>query len=88
MNDIYERLTTKLLEKNSNLSYAQARSWVELLWGDFEATYAKAGKYNGPEMTEHIVLSWIHNHGERLHLIQSDNPKYKHLLNREDHLKH
>ncbi len=43
MNDIFERLTNQLLNKNSSLSYAQARTWVELFWEDFESSYAKAG---------------------------------------------
>ncbi|WP_028399853.1 YfhJ family protein [Ectobacillus panaciterrae] len=88
MNDIFEKLTNRLLEKNESLSYAQARSWVELLWEDTEATYAKSGRYNGAEVTENLVSTWIERHGGQLHLIQSDNPKYKHLLNRDDHLKH
>ncbi|GAA3331684.1 hypothetical protein GCM10020331_089230 [Ectobacillus funiculus] len=41
------------------LSYAQARAWVELLWEDFEATYAKAGQYNGRDRTEYVVKTWI-----------------------------
>jgi hypothetical protein len=88
MHDIFERLTNQLLEKNNSLSYAQARSWVELLWEDTETTYAKSGRYNGPEVTEKLVSTWIARHGAHLHLIQSDNPKYKHLLNRDDYLNH
>ncbi|WP_416829040.1 YfhJ family protein [Ectobacillus polymachus] len=88
MNDIIEKLTALLLEKNKKLSYAQGRSWVELLWGDFEASYARAGIYNGAEMTERVVKTWIENHGEHLHLIMSNNPKYKHLLNQADYPKH
>ena len=45
MNDIYETLTKELLDKNDKLSYAQARAWVELLWEDFQTTYAKSGRY-------------------------------------------
>jgi hypothetical protein len=88
MNEAIERLTKKLLEKNQSLSYAQARAWVELLWEDFEATYAKAGKYHGPEMAEAIVANRIENHGSHLHLVKTDNPKYGHLINRDDYLKH
>ncbi|MCP8970982.1 YfhJ family protein [Ectobacillus ponti] len=88
MNDLFEKLTNELLQKNEHLSYAQARAWVELLWSDFEASYARVGKYHGNEMTEQIVSKWIAQHGERLHLVQTQNPKYKHLINQEDHLKH
>lgn len=31
MNDIFEKLTKELLEKNTSLSYSQARTWIELL---------------------------------------------------------
>ena len=48
MTDYHERLTRLLLDKNDYLSSAQAKIWVELLWEDFEATYAKAGRpYQG-----------------------------------------
>ncbi|MFD2442425.1 YfhJ family protein [Bacillus sp. CGMCC 1.16607] len=60
----------------------QARTWVELLWEDFESTHAKAGReYLGPEMTEKIVRQWIQYYGEKLHEFVANNPKYKHLLN-------
>lgn len=88
MNEYQQKLYELLLEKNNLLSASQAQTWIELLWEDFEATYAKVGTYNGPEMTEAIVSTWIERHGEQLHLIQSNNPKYKHLLNRDDYLKH
>ncbi|MFD3448096.1 YfhJ family protein [Microbacteriaceae bacterium 4G12] len=88
MNDTIERLTKLLLSKNENLSYAQARAWVELLWEDFEATYAKAGKYNGAQMTGQVVATWIEHHGAQLHLTQTNNPKYKDLINRNDYLQH
>jgi len=81
MNDIYETLTKELLDKNDNLSYAQARAWVELLWEDFRTTYAKSGRYQ-------VVRTWVNNHGGRLHEMRTNNPKYSHLINQEDHLKH
>lgn len=60
MNEYFERLTNYLLEKNDSLAYAQARTWVELLWEDFETTYARAGySYKGKEMTEKVVRQWI-----------------------------
>jgi hypothetical protein len=82
MNEYYDRLTDLLLERNRSLSYEQARTWVELLWDDFETTYAKAGhKYKGKEMTEKVVTQLIKQYGGKLHEFIAQNPKYKHLLN-------
>ncbi|ADU29238.1 YfhJ family protein [Evansella cellulosilytica] len=81
MNDYFERLTTQLLEQNNKISYAEARTWIELLWEDFEATYAKAGrKYQGQEMTEKILSQWINNYGSRLHEVLIEKPKYRELF--------
>ncbi|GGJ61087.1 hypothetical protein GGR02_001215 [Anoxybacillus voinovskiensis] len=89
MNEHFERLTNYLLEKNDSLAYAQARTWVELLWEDFETTYARAGySYKGKELTEKVVRQWIDQYGAQLHEFRTTNPKYKHLLNQEDYLKH
>jgi hypothetical protein len=82
MNLYQEELTKLLLEKNKELSFEQARTWVELLWDDFETTYAKAGwEYKGSEMTERIVKQWVENYGNRLHDFVATNPKYKRFLN-------
>ncbi|MFE8698715.1 YfhJ family protein [Cytobacillus sp. FJAT-53684] len=81
MNHNQKRLFERLLEKNNQLSAGQAQTWVELLWEDFEATYAKAGReYKGSEMTEKVVSQWIEYYGENLHEFVAHNPKYKHLL--------
>lgn len=78
MTDYHERLTKLLLDKNDYLSSAQAKIWVELLWEDFEATYAKAGRpYQGIEVTERVVKQWIQQYGEKLHEFVAQNPKYK-----------
>lgn len=78
MYDYYERLTNRLLEQNDHLSYFEARTWIELLWEDFEATYAKAGqKYKGKDTTEKVLSQWIDNYGPRLHEILLEKPKYK-----------
>jgi hypothetical protein len=70
-----------LMDKNSMLSYEQARTWVELLWDDFETSYAKAGReYKGREMAERIVTQWIQNYGDNLHEFVATNPKYKKYL--------
>ncbi|MBM7693606.1 hypothetical protein JOC77_003050 [Peribacillus deserti] len=85
MNNYIEVLTNLLLEKNQKLSSARAKTWVELLWEDFEATYAKAGhEYRGSEMTEKYVRQFIESYGENLHDFMANNPKYKHLLDSED----
>ncbi|MGM0845506.1 MAG: YfhJ family protein [Bacillota bacterium] len=81
MDAFHEELTKNLLEKNEELSYARARTWVELLWEDFETTYAKAkGEYLGKEMTSRLVKQWIISYGSRLHEFASRNPKYSHML--------
>lgn len=81
MEELFEKLTERLLDANSHLSAARARTWVELLWEDFEATYAKAGyDYKGKEATEKVVTQWIDNYGPKLHEFVARNPKYKHLM--------
>jgi len=87
--EYFEKLTNALLEKNHMLSYAQARTWVELLWGDFEATFAKAGHpYRGKELTERVVKEWIEHYGSKLHLFQNDKPSYKDLFSGDRGLLH
>lgn len=89
MEDYFERLTNELLIKNNSLSYAQARTWVELLWEDFESTQAKTGNtYQGKEVTETVVRQLITHYGDKLHDFIATNPKYCDLLNKDDHLKH
>ncbi len=81
MDDRKQKLVELLLEKNSQLSYNQALTWVELLWDDFETTRARAGrKYEGIAMTERIVRQWIQSYGDKLHEFMAKNSKYKHLL--------
>ena len=81
MEEYIEILTKKLLEKNNEISYEQAQTCVELLWEDFEATYAKAGhKYAGKEMTFRVVDQWIDHYGEKLYEFISRNPKYSHFI--------
>ncbi|ADP31327.1 hypothetical protein C6370_19840 [Bacillus atrophaeus] len=89
MNTYIEKLTNLLLEKNEMLSYIQAKTWVELLWGDFEATYAKAGHtYKGEEMTERIVKEWIDHYGSQLHMFQSAREDVNDYLNQSRGLLH
>ncbi|WP_456272051.1 YfhJ family protein [Bacillus sp. AK031] len=89
MDMYHEDLAKILLEKNEELSYARARTWVELLWEDFETTYAKArGEYLGKEMTSRLVKQWIDSYGGRLHEFASRNPKYSHMLDDENDVSH
>jgi len=86
MKEYFDRLTLELMNKNKNLTENQARTFVELLWEDFETTYAKAGRtYRGPNVTERIVRQWIDNYGSRLHEFAATNPKYAHLLKNIEH---
>ncbi|MED1562571.1 hypothetical protein AJ85_05975 [Alkalihalobacillus alcalophilus ATCC 27647 = CGMCC 1.3604] len=88
MEEIFQRLTDKLLDVNQELTVNQARTWVEGLWEDFEATSAKAGRtYKGQEMTEQIVLKWISQYGPHLHKYAPKNEKFSHL-NKDEGLKH
>lgn len=89
MNDYQQRLVELLLEKNIFISFGQAQTWVELMWEDFETTYARAGReYRGSEMTEKVVRQWIENYGEKLHEFIATNPKYKHLLEQDPRTLH
>lgn len=84
-NTIVEKLTEELLGKNQNLSVEKARTWVELLWSDFETTYAKAGyDYRGVEYTERIIRQWIESYGDKIHEFAGRNPKYAHLLDENE----
>ena len=82
-----DELTYQLLEKNDQLSAAKARTWIELLWSDFESSYARAGyEYKGAAVTEMVIKKWIDSYGEQLHEFASTNEKYKHLLETDDFL--
>ncbi|RKQ19408.1 YfhJ family protein [Ureibacillus endophyticus] len=85
VNEIIDRLTQELAGRNPNLSVNKARTWVELLWSDFESTYAKAGyDYRGAEYTERIIKQWIESYGDKIHEFVSRNPKYAHFLEDDD----
>ncbi|MCZ8536983.1 MULTISPECIES: YfhJ family protein [Paenisporosarcina] len=80
-----EQLVQELAAKNESLSVAKARVWIELLWSDFESSYAKAGyDYKGSEVTEKVIRQWIESYGERIHEFAGNNPKYSHLLKVDD----
>ncbi len=62
----FSRINTILMDENSKLTYEKARTWIELVWEDFEATYAKAGyEYKGKEVTEKVVRQWITTYGSK-----------------------
>ena len=83
-----EKLTEELLERNPEMSVGRARTLVELLWSDYEATSAKAGyTFSGAEYTENLVRQLINSYGDKLHLFASRNPKYAHLLDDSNDLK-
>jgi len=87
MQERIEQLVQELLDKNKILSETKARVWIELLWSDFESSYAKAGyDYKGAEVSEKIIRQWIESYGDRIHEFAGNNPKYAHLLNVEDDL--
>ncbi|CEG23558.1 hypothetical protein BN1080_02556 [Planococcus massiliensis] len=81
MNEIIDQLVIELLEKNTNLSEEKARTWIELLVSDFEASYAKAGyDYQGTAVVEKVIRQWISSYGDKIHEFAGTNPKYAHLL--------
>lgn len=85
MEQSFQRLTEELLLKNPEMSVGRARTWVELLWSDYESTSAKAGyTFRGAEYTENLVRQLITSYGDKLHLFAAKNPKYAQLLNTED----
>ena len=80
-----KKLTEELLAKNPEMSVGRARTWVELLWSDFEATSAKAGySFRGADYTANLVRQLITSYGDKLHLFAGHNPKYAHLLDASD----
>jgi hypothetical protein len=85
MQQSIDKLTEELLQKNPDMSVGRARTWIELLWSDFESTSAKAGyTYKGAEYTENLVRQLITSYGDKLHLFAGRNPKYAHLLDASD----
>ncbi len=83
--DRYEQLAGLLRAANPQISEAKARTWVELLWEDFESTYAKAGyDYQGVDMAERFVKNIISMYGGKLHDFAAMNPRYAHLLESKD----
>ena len=80
-----QRLTEELLAKNPAMSVGRARTWVELLWSDYESTSAKAGySFRGADYTGNLVRQLITSYGDKLHLFAAKNPKYADLLNTDD----
>ena len=89
MQEKIDQLIEELASKNNLLSVARARVWIELLWSDFESSYAKAGyEYKGSEVTEKVIRQWIDSYGDRIHEFAVNNPKYAHLLKEDDDTVH
>ena len=87
MQERIDQLVLELAAKNETLAESKARVWIELLWSDFESSYAKAGyDYKGSEVAEKVIRQWIKSYGDRIHEFAGNNPKYAHLLNSEDNL--
>ena len=89
MQEKIDQLIEELASKNNLLTIARARVWIELLWSDFESSYAKAGyEYKGSEVTEKVIRQWIDSYGDRIHEFAGNNPKYAHLLKEDDDTVH
>lgn len=89
IDECHERLTNELLRMNPKLSYARARTWVELFWEDFESTYAKAGRpYQGKSVAEKVVRVWIKQYGKEIHNFAAHHPKYARMLTSDQDLTH
>ena len=59
-----DELTFNYSKKMIQLSAAKARTWIELLWSDFESSYARAGyEYKGAAVTEMVIRKWIEGYG-------------------------
>jgi hypothetical protein len=84
MNELFHQLAEALLEKNDKLSYEEARTWVEILWEDFETTRAKAGhRYVDKSVTTKIVMQWINYYGPLFHEVVKSHPKFQKLINNQ-----
>ena len=89
MEEAIQRLAIELHERNPSMTLLEARSWVELLWEDFESTRAKAGrKYEGAEVTQKIVRHWIQQYGDELDDFVTRYPKYQKLVNGDNQTLH
>ncbi len=76
-NWVQHALINLLLEQNSHLNDQTARTWVEAIWEDIEATRAKGGyKYRGIEQTSQQVEQWIRSHGKHVHFLSDDPVAY------------
>ncbi|OGX78490.1 hypothetical protein EVJ27_12020 [Exiguobacterium sp. SH3S2] len=83
--DQYKRLAEILRDKNDLLNEDEALTWVEVLWEDFETTLARAGEpYPGEAKSFQYVVQQIDAYGAQLHLFQTKNEKFKHLISKRD----
>lgn len=83
--DQYKRLAEILKINNDLLTDEEALTWVEVLWEDFETTLARAGEpYPGEAKSFQYVVQQIEAYGAQLHLFQTKNEKFKHLMSKRD----
>lgn len=81
MLDYQNRLTTLLLEKNEQISYWQARIWIEILWNDIEMTYpTRTNDIYRVKTIEKSIRDWIEQYGDVLHEFVHNHPRYEHLF--------
>lgn len=85
MNDFIERLTNRLLGQNDHISYSEARTWIELLWEDFEISVNNDGSVekHSHKKTEEMFNHWIDRYGPRLHRELLEKPKYREWFNKK-----
>lgn len=89
MNEMFHQLAEALLKKNRELSYEEARTWVEILWEDLETTRAKAGHpYMEKSATMTIVMQWINYYGPLFHEVVKSHPKFQRMINEHNFDKH
>lgn len=81
MEERFQRLADRLYDVSGHLTIDEARTWVELLWEDSDATRAKSGReYLEKDVTEQMVLRWIEQYGPRLHELMEHHPKYRKMF--------
>ncbi|GAB2534378.1 YfhJ family protein [Gracilibacillus alcaliphilus] len=89
MHEEIQKLSEELLQRDSSLTVLEARSWIELLWEDFESTRAKAGrKYEGADITVKFVRHFIAQYGDSLADFATRYPKYQKLIDQNNRTVH
>ncbi|WP_066185822.1 MULTISPECIES: YfhJ family protein [Gracilibacillus] len=85
MQEEIQKLSEELKQKDTSLTLLEARSWVELLWEDFEASRAKAGReYEGADITAKFVRHFIDQYGSNLTDFATRYPKYQQMIDKSN----